>query len=262
LAHAALGESNSALADFATVLSLDANWEGRIQQALRDDGELYNVLWSEGSYQTLAMLVPSPTNTPTPTVTPAPSATPTPTHTRTPLPPTATPTVTPSATPTVRVPGSEPARAPTSTPDVASGTFTLVKPTLADEPSHGPTTFEWQWTGSLPPGYGFEVRVWSEGQSNHTGAHNAMLDNQNGNVESVGNNTYRLKTDIKDAYGVAGKTGEYLWTVGLVQISPEYADLGQEAEPQLIRFSAIVPGGNGGGDDGGGGGSSGGVGIE
>jgi len=43
-----------------------------------------------------------------------------------------------------------------------------------------------------------------------------------------------------------------------VQISPEYADLGLEAEPALFRFDA--PGGGGSGGKGGGGG--GGVGID
>ena len=91
------------------------------------------------------------------------------------------------------------------------------------------------------------------------GAHNSVLDNQNGNVKNVGGNTYRLSTDITEAVGVKGKTGDYLWTVALVQISPAYADLGQEAEPGRLRYSAIVPGGGGGDGSGGG---SGGVGIK
>jgi len=33
-----------------------------------------------------------------------------------------------------------------------------------DNPSHGPTDFEWRWTGAVPPGVGFEVRVWREGK--------------------------------------------------------------------------------------------------
>jgi hypothetical protein len=87
-----------------------------------------------------------------------------------------------------------------------------------------------------------------------------VLDHQNGNVKRIGEKTYRLNTDIKEAAGVAGNTGEYLWTVALVQISPEYADLGQEAEPTGMRFASIIPGS--GGDGGGDGGGSGGVGIK
>jgi hypothetical protein len=84
--------------------------------------------------------------------------------------------------------------------------------------------------------------------------HNAVLDNQNDNVRNLGSNQYRLSTDIKEAAGVRGRTGIYWWTVALVQISPAYADLGQQADPARLRFQAE---GTGGGDDGGGG-----IGIE
>ena len=84
-----------------------------------------------------------------------------------------------------------------------------------------------------------------------------MLDNQNGNIKRVGDR-YRLDANIKDAAGVQGQSGVYLWTVALVQISPNFADLGQEAEPASMRFEAGRPGDGSGGDDGGGGG----VGIE
>ncbi|MEJ2560893.1 MAG: hypothetical protein P8186_32670 [Anaerolineae bacterium] len=46
--------------------------------------------------------------------------------------------------------------------------------------------------------------------------------------------------------------------MALVQISPEYKDLGQQAEPARLRFEA----GGGGGDGGDGGGGGGGVGID
>lgn len=87
-----------------------------------------------------------------------------------------------------------------------------------------------------------------------------MLDNQNGNIKNMGGGEYRFSIDIRDAAGVRGLSGEYLWTVALVQISPEYKDLGQQAEPARLRFEAGGGGGGGGGDDGGGGG--GGVGIN
>ena len=82
-----------------------------------------------------------------------------------------------------------------------------------------------------------------------------MLDNQNGNIEYIGDNTYRLNADITDAAGIKG-TGEYLWTVALVRISPGYEDIRQQAEPGQMRYAA--PGPPGGKDDDKGGG----VGIE
>jgi hypothetical protein len=68
----------------------------------------------------------------------------------------------------------------------------------------------------------------------------------------LGNNTYRQNADIRDSFGVKGRTGEYWWTVALVQISPEYKYLGVKANPGRLRFEA--GGSSGGGGDGGGGG--------
>ena len=79
------------------------------------------------------------------------------------------------------------------------------------------------------------------------------MDNQNGSVKSLGNNTYQLDMNIIDAYGVQGHSGEYLWTVALVRISPDYADLGVEAPPSRLLFAAPSSGGGGGKDGGGGG---------
>jgi hypothetical protein len=117
-----------------------------------------------------------------------------------------------------------------------------------DEPSYGPTDFEWEWSGTLLPQLGFEVRVWREGEP-PAGAHDAVLDNQQGRIEQIGPNRYRLNLDIRQAAGVRERTGEYLWTVALVQISPGYADLAQQAEPARLRFEA--GGGSSGGDSGG-----------
>lgn len=103
----------------------------------------------------------------------------------------------------------------------------------------------------MPSGFGFEVRVWREGQP-PTGVHNAVLDNQNGNIKNVDRNRYRLRTDIREAAGVQGRGGIYLWTVALVQINPTYADVGQEAEPAHLRFEAGSPGDDSGDSSGGG----------
>jgi hypothetical protein len=132
-----------------------------------------------------------------------------------------------------------------------AGAFTLLAPLPTDGPSYGPTHFEWQWSGPLSPEYGFEVRVWRDGQL-PTGVHNAVLDNQNGTVKSLGNNKYALDVNIKDAAGILGNSGEYLWTVALVRISPKYRDLAQQAPPGRLLFAAPGSGGGGKGDGGGG----------
>ncbi|MCP4361188.1 MAG: hypothetical protein GY796_24535 [Chloroflexi bacterium] len=97
----------------------------------------------------------------------------------------------------------------------------------------------------MPPEFGFEVRVWREGEF-PAGVHNAEEDNQNGRIERIGENRYRLNVNVHDAAGVKDRRGEYWWTVALVQISPTYADLGQQAEPARFRFE---PGGSGGDED-------------
>jgi hypothetical protein len=52
-----------------------------------------------------------------------------------------------------------------------------------------------------------------------------------------------LNVDIRDAAGVGGRSGEYWWTVALVQISPDYQDLGQQASPARLHFEAGDEGG-------------------
>jgi tetratricopeptide (TPR) repeat protein len=269
LAYAALGDGRQGLVDFATALSLDNDWQPRIQQSLLNNTQLYDALWVEGQeYQSLAMLVPTPTSTPIPTETPLPTPTPSPTHTPQIFRPTATPSPSPTPTantaaPVLVIPEFPAEAPPTATPSLATGVFTLLKPTVADDPTFGLTSFEWEWNGAVPSNYGFEVRVWQEGGA-PLGAHNAVLDNQNGTIEHLAGNRYRLNVNITDAAGVKGRSGEYLWAVALVQVSPKYADLGRQAEPSRFRFSA--PGSSSGSSssdgDKGGGGSSGGVGID
>lgn len=195
-----------------------------------------------------------PTPTPSSTDTPPPD---TPTSTPTAPPNTPTPTDTPTrppstATPTASTSGSTARPTPTPTPAVPTGEFTLLRPISLEKPTFGVTEFEWQWSGDLREDQGFEVRVWRDGEP-PAGVHNAVLDNQNGTIEALGNNRYRLVADITDAFGVKGRGGEYNWTVAVVQIEPEYQDLGIAAPPARLRYDA--PGGGGdGGDDGGGGG--------
>jgi hypothetical protein len=202
-----------------------------------------------GNTANLPIALAPPTPTPVETAAPMPD-TPTPTV---PPPPPDTPAPTLTPTPSPRAVATQAPVSATATRAVAAaaGQFVLLKPTLPGNPSYGPTDFEWQWNGPLGPDQGFEVRVWREGEP-PAGVHNSVEDNQSGKVVALGNNTFRLNVDIRDAAGVGGRSGEYWWTVALVQISPDYKDLGQQASLGRLRFEA-------GGDDGGGGGGGGGL---
>ncbi|MCB0193386.1 MAG: protein kinase [Anaerolineae bacterium] len=220
----------------------------------------------------LALVEETPTATSTVVPTSIPTSSPSPTinSTDTPIAPTATTsimvvTATPSLTSTPEPTATfAPATATstitvTPTSGLPEGAFTLIRPVSSNDPTYGPTNFEWEWGGSVPPDHGFEVRVWREGEP-PAGAHDAVLDNQQGRVQKIGENRYRLALDISQAAGVRGRTSSYFWTVALVQIAPAYADIGQQAEPAVLRFEAGGGSSSGGGNDGGGsGGSSGGI---
>ena len=200
---------------------------------------------------------PSPTSTPTntqvsPTI--APSLTPTPTPTSTPIPSTGTATTTATPTHISNVSTARPTFTitPILGPASPSGTLTLINPLSLDEPSYGPTNFEWEWIGSKFPEFGFEVRVWREGEF-PAGVHNAIEDNQNGRIEAIGENRYHLNVNVHNATGIQGQRGEYWWTVAMVQISPTYADIGIQAEPAKLRFEPVGRGSKSSGNGDGGG---------
>jgi len=119
--------------------------------------------------------------------------------------------------------------------------------------------FEWRYAGTLTADQGFEVRVWRSNEPPQ-GAHNSVLDNTQGRVVKTGGDSYRIEIDITNVAGVLGRTGDYLWTVVVVQIRPQYQDLGIQAQPGGLRFEAggTDQGGGGGGTGGGGGGTGGG----
>jgi len=280
MAYSAQGETDQALADLEKATGLDERWQEPVQEALMGDAQLYAALERDpGAFEGLIALVPASTSTPAPTDTPAafpiPSPTslpPTATPTETSLPSTSTPTVVLTSTPTVAptltasptatatpLPTTIPTETSTLiltptpvasiatsspavqlTPTESSRAFTLLEPISLDDPTYGPTEFVWQWTGSVPPGSGFEVRVWREGDL-PVGAHDALLDNRSGNIHKMDGQRYRLKTNIEQAAGVGGRNGIYLWTVALVQVSPSYADLGLQAEPAKLRLELLGP---------------------
>ncbi len=279
MAYSALGETDQALADLEEAMGLDERWQEPVQEALMGDAQLYAALGRDpGAFEVLIALVsPAATSTPAPANTPAAFPTPSPTSlpptaipTETSLPSTSTPTVvltstptpvpTPTATPTATstpvpttIPTQTPTRILTPTPGASiatsiptvqptatesSGAFMLLEPISLDDPTYGPTEFVWQWTGNVPPGFGFEVRVWREGEL-QVGAHDALLDNRSGKIQKMDGQRYRLNTNIEQAAGVGGRNGIYFWTVALVQVSPSYADLGQQAEPAQLRLELL-----------------------
>ena len=186
--------------------------------------------------------------------TPLPSATPTAEPTSPSPEPVSTNTATFTATPTLSEPATPtlPAVSPTKSlpPTPIPNEFVLLEPASLEEPSYGMTEFEWQWPGALAENQGFEVRVWRDSEP-PAGVHDALLDNKEGAVQALANNTYRLIADISEAPGVRQRRGEYNWTVVLVQLEPEYKDLGVQAPAGRLRFEP-PGGGNGGGDEGGG----------
>jgi hypothetical protein len=204
--------------------------------------------------------VPIALSPPTPTGTPLPIPdTPTPTATSIPD----TPASTATASPTSPAPTATPTKPPSPTaikaPVVPAGQFTLLKPVSGDEPTAGQTEFEWQWGSPLAENQGFEVRVWREGEP-PAGVHNAVLDNKEGKIQAVGDNTFRLVVNIADTAGVRNRQGDYNWTVILIQIEPEYKELGIQADPPgYLRFEP--PGDDSGDDDGSDGGGGGGTSI-
>lgn len=185
------------------------------------------------------------TSTPSPSPTPSPTATSTsttpPTATRTPTASsTPTPTLTPTNTATANVPAA------TNTPSTPRGELLLLEPVPPNNGTRGITKFVWRWDGAISNNQGFEVRIWRPGAPPY-GAHDAVADNLESRIIDMGNDTYSLEINITGAAGVQNQSGEYFWTVSLIDVSPSYRDLGIQAVPSRLRLDV-------GGDDGGGGG--------
>jgi hypothetical protein len=126
---------------------------------------------------------------------------------------------------------------PSAPSGLPRGILTLLKP-LSFDVTHGLTVFEWEWVGDpLAPRFGFEVSVWLEGEP-RAGVHDAVRDNgPDGEIEQIGENRYRLSvTDIQYAAGVLSRDGLYQWTVGIVQVNPNYVDYRLEADPVPLFY--------------------------
>jgi hypothetical protein len=125
---------------------------------------------------------------------------------------------------------------PSAPSGLPQGILTLLAP--LDDTTYGLTVFEWEWVGdTLPPRFGFEVSVWQEGAA-RAGVHDAVIDNgPNGEIEQIGENRYKLSvTNIRFAKGVESRSGPYQWTVGIVQVNPNYVDYGLEADPAHLQY--------------------------
>lgn len=158
-----------------------------------------------------------PSPTPTPTATSLPTATP--------LPPTPTPELV--------------VENPTAGPSIP----TLIKPKpfgagARQYSSNRDIEFVWQWPGELTDTLSFEIRVWLPGQE-RLGVHNASLLRQDATFKRLGDNTYAVSLTLEGATNVKQTSPDYSWSVGVVEIEPEYKWLGLESEPQ--RISILVP---------------------
>jgi esterase/lipase superfamily enzyme len=106
----------------------------------------------------------------------------------------------------------------------------LVESRSVGEDEFGQIKFVWQWSGQLAEDQGFEVGIAHEGNK-PLGVHNAVLDKSSGNIKKEGDDTYSLTVDISKTAGFTGPSNDYVWTVRIVQIRPNYRELGVEAEP-------------------------------
>jgi protein phosphatase len=168
------------------------------------------------------------------------TSTPLPTYTPAPIPTLAGPPPVPSPEGDVSTPlPGEPTRAPV--PPAVSG---LAAPVLQDPldgasafRGHGPT-FKWRWDGELAEGWGFEVRIWREGDD-HYGAFDVRELMKY--VARQPDGSYAVGLLVEGAYGVhLHGEGEYFWTVAVVQVDP-YVRIGPEAAPRKLKYEIPAP---------------------
>jgi hypothetical protein len=90
------------------------------------------------------------------------------------------------------------------------------------------------------------VRIWKDSEE-HPGAHNAKNDNlSDNNIKREAQNRYSFTFDPRTAAAVT-ESGNYFWSVAVVQLDPYDRSVGQEANPFQIQITDDVSS-NGGGD--------------
>lgn len=176
---------------------------------------------------TSAQAAPTRNEAPIPTVTRGPISSPTPPPTATPL-PTATPTPLISSIQVITPAGYLPPL------------LIEPQPYELDESQHNAheITFIWEWPGELTDQLSFEIRVWLEG-SDPQGVYDAKELKQNPTFVPLGKHQYAVTLKLSSP-GIIGTSTNYLWSVGVVQIDPEYKWLSLESKPR--RISLLVSG--------------------
>ncbi len=169
-------------------------------------------------------------------------------------------TVAPTATrrdygPATLPPPTATPRPPTPTPQTIDNlpTPVLISPLSRDEDgvTHHTgllTTFKWNWPGQLPENFGFEINVWLAG-TERQGAYGATMMKTDKGFVAGGNGDYSFSFDLGGAQSVMdhGTSPNYLWSVGIVQLSPEYKWLGIESAQRSISILMDTGGSSSGG---------------
>ncbi len=160
----------------------------------------------------------------TPTVTRGPLSTPTLPATPTPIP---TATATPLITPTQLVTAVNPAAFPLPL-------LIEPKPYELDQTQYNAQeiTLIWKWPGELTDELSFEIRIWLEG-TNPQGVYDAKELKRNPTFVSLGEDQYAVTLQLTGP-SVTVSSSDYLWSVGVVQVDPEYKWLEIESEPRRI----------------------------
>ncbi len=119
-------------------------------------------------------------------------------------------------------------------PCLVSGYFWLIHP--VDITVRNEVTFQWGFSGQLPAGCGFEVLLWRVGDPPR-GVHDAVADNLNNVIKLSRANEYRLEIPfLNQLPSTAVGSGDYNWTVAIVQVSPQYRSFGRQADPAYVRI--------------------------
>ena len=131
------------------------------------------------------------------------------------------------------VPGADAltAEALTASPCLTGGEFWLIHP--VEIGVHNQVSFRWGFNAPLPDGCGFEVRIWRDGNI-PAGVHDAVADNRNGVIKVVGPSEYELDVPFLNNLPAVTGSGNYWWTVALVEVKPSYRDFGRQATPSVF----------------------------
>lgn len=101
-------------------------------------------------------------------------------------------------------------------------------------------TFSWRWEGRLAPNWGFEVRLWHEGDPSHFGAFDAREMAKL--VQHLPDGRYTAVLRLDAAYSILlHGSGDYLWSIAVVQLEP-YERIGPESAARALRYVRATAG--------------------